>query len=217
MRVRDLRSRTRHDHLRQGVIGGDAADLGIAGQREDLPGDARREPQARKFRPRLYLLGAPGRGPAVALEVPRIYEEMDLLGHVGRVGAHMQHALRPLADHPLVGDVRGVGLLAGLDIVVDKETRAMFDPALRVPAIIERNFKKPARILRVIGTRIAPSPPVIITESEGRRTGLTARRRARRHARRRGDLVEDLYDVGPPFEVTAGRLGEPAVPVARHT
>lgn len=30
MRVRDLRSRTRHDHLRQGVIGGDAADLGIA-------------------------------------------------------------------------------------------------------------------------------------------------------------------------------------------
>jgi len=62
VRVRDLRSRTRHDHLRQGVIGGDAADLGIAGQREDLPGDARREPQARKFRPRLYLLGAPGRG-----------------------------------------------------------------------------------------------------------------------------------------------------------
>ena len=103
---------------------------------------------------------------AVALEVQRIYEDMDLLGHVGRVGAHMQHALRPLADHPLVGDVRGVGLLAGLDIVADKETRAMFDPALRVPAIIERNFKKHALILRVIGTRIALSPPVIITESE---------------------------------------------------
>lgn len=91
---------------------------------------------------------------------------MDLLGHVGRVGAHMQHALRPLADHPLVGDVRGVGLIVSLDIVADKETRAMFDPALRVPAIIERNFKKHALILRVIGNRIALSPPVIITESE---------------------------------------------------
>jgi 4-aminobutyrate--pyruvate transaminase len=49
--------------------------------------------------------------------VQRIYEEMDLVGHVRRVGAHMQSALRALAGHPLVGDVRGVGLLAGLDIV----------------------------------------------------------------------------------------------------
>jgi len=103
---------------------------------------------------------------AVALEVQRIYEEMDLVGHVRRVGAHMQHALRPLADHPLVGDVRGVGLLAGLDIVADKESRAMFDPALHVPAIIEHNLKKHALILRQIGNRIALSPPVIITESE---------------------------------------------------
>jgi 4-aminobutyrate---pyruvate transaminase len=103
---------------------------------------------------------------AVALEVQRIYEEMDLVGRVRRVGAHMQHALRPLADHPLVGDLRGVGLLAGLDIVADKKTRAMFDPDRNVPAIIERNLKKHALILREIGSRIALSPPVIITEGE---------------------------------------------------
>jgi len=103
---------------------------------------------------------------AVALEVQRIYEEMDFVGHVKRVGAHMQQALGRLAEHPLVGDVRGVGLLAGLDIVADKETRAMFDPTLQVPAIIERNLKKHALILRQIGNRIGLSPPVVITESE---------------------------------------------------
>jgi 4-aminobutyrate---pyruvate transaminase len=103
---------------------------------------------------------------AVALEVQRIYEEMDLVDHVRRVGAHMQRTLRPLADHPLVGDLRGVGLLAGLDIVADKKTRAMFAPGVQVPTIIERNLKKHALILRQIGDRIALSPPVIITESE---------------------------------------------------
>jgi 4-aminobutyrate---pyruvate transaminase len=62
--------------------------------------------------------------------------------------------------------VRGVGLPAGLDIVAHKTIRAMFDPALQVPAIIKRNLKKHALILRQIGNRIALSPPVIITESE---------------------------------------------------
>jgi 4-aminobutyrate---pyruvate transaminase len=103
---------------------------------------------------------------AVALEVQRIYAEMDLIGHVQRVGGRMQRALARLADHPRVGDVRGAGLLAGLDIVTDKQTRAMFDPALQVPTMIERNLKKNALILRVIGNRIALSPPVIITASE---------------------------------------------------
>jgi 4-aminobutyrate--pyruvate transaminase len=113
-----------------------------------------------------FAYGTPiGRTPvaaAVALEVQRIYEEMDLVGHVRRVGAHMQSALRALAGHPLVGDVRGVGLLAGLDIVADKETRAMFDPDRTFPAIIERNLKKHALILRQIGNRVSrrrPSSP----------------------------------------------------------
>jgi 4-aminobutyrate---pyruvate transaminase len=102
---------------------------------------------------------------AVALEVQRIYEEMDLVGHAKRVGAHLQRALARLADHPLVGDVRGVGLVAGLDIVANKRIRAIFDATLGVPVIIERNLRKHALILRVIGNRIALSPPVIITEA----------------------------------------------------
>jgi 4-aminobutyrate---pyruvate transaminase len=103
---------------------------------------------------------------AVALEVQKIYEEMDVVGHARRVGAHLQQELAALADHPLVGDVRGVGLLCGLDLVADKKTRAMFPPEHDLPGILGRNLKKHALILRQVGNRIALSPPLIITEPQ---------------------------------------------------
>jgi 4-aminobutyrate--pyruvate transaminase len=103
---------------------------------------------------------------AVALEVQKIYEEMDVVRHVREVGARMQQGLARIAEHPLVGDARGVGLVGGIDIVADKKTRAMHDPARDVPAIIGRNMKKHGLILRQIGNRIALSPPLIITEAQ---------------------------------------------------
>ena len=66
---------------------------------------------------------------AVAMETLRIYEEMDMIGHVQRVGPYMQQVLAKFADHPLVGDVRGVGLLTGMEMMADKATRTPFDPA----------------------------------------------------------------------------------------
>jgi 4-aminobutyrate---pyruvate transaminase len=103
---------------------------------------------------------------AVAMETLRIYDEMDLVGHVRRVGPLMQKALARFADHALVGDVRGVGLIAGIDIVADKKTRTPHDAARKVPAMLDRNAKKNGLILRFIGNRIAFSPPMIITEDE---------------------------------------------------
>src|SRR5262249_20084994 len=47
---------------------------------------------------------------AVALETLKIYDERDIVGHVRRVAPRLQHALRKLGEHPIVGDVRGVGL-----------------------------------------------------------------------------------------------------------
>jgi 4-aminobutyrate---pyruvate transaminase len=100
------------------------------------------------------------------METLRIYDEMDLVGHVRRVGPLMQKALARFADHPLVGDVRGVGLIAGIDIVADKKTRKLHDPARKVPAMLDRNAKKNGLILRFIGNRIAFSPPLIISADE---------------------------------------------------
>jgi 4-aminobutyrate--pyruvate transaminase len=103
---------------------------------------------------------------AVAMETLRIYEDMDMLGHVRRVGPYLQEKLGALADHPLVGEVRGVGLLTGIEMVADKETRAQFDPGRQVGATVDRHARKHGLITRFVGDRVAFSPPLIITEAE---------------------------------------------------
>ena len=103
---------------------------------------------------------------AVAMETLRIYEEIDMLGHVREVGPYLRQAAVSLSDHPLVGDVRGVGLIAALEMVADKETRAPFDAALRVGAKVDSHAREHGLIARFIGDRIAFSPPLIITKAE---------------------------------------------------
>jgi 4-aminobutyrate--pyruvate transaminase len=100
------------------------------------------------------------------METLRIYEDMDMLGHVQRVGPYLQEKLEALADHPLVGEVRGVGLLTGIEMVADKETRAQFDPGRQVGATVDLHARKHGLITRFVGDRIAFSPPLIITEAE---------------------------------------------------
>jgi 4-aminobutyrate--pyruvate transaminase len=103
---------------------------------------------------------------AVALEVLRIYDEIDMLGHVKRVGPIMQQALNELIEHPLVGDVRGVGMISGIEIVADKRTRDPFEASMKVPAMLEKSAHDRGLILRFVRNRIAISPPLIITEDE---------------------------------------------------
>lgn len=101
---------------------------------------------------------------AVALETLRIYEERDVLGHVRRVSPYFQSKLAALAEHPLVGDVSGVGLLVGLEIVRDKRTRESFDPAVKVGERIQRAALRHGLISRALGDRLALCPPLIIGE-----------------------------------------------------
>ena len=60
---------------------------------------------------------------AVALETLKIYEKDDILSHVRRVAPRMQAGLRQFADHPLVGEVRGIGLIGAVELVADKATK----------------------------------------------------------------------------------------------
>jgi len=103
---------------------------------------------------------------AVALETLKIYEEMDMLGHVRRVGPYMQKVLAAFADHPLIGDVRGVGMLVGLEMVRDKATGVAFESGEKVGARAEQLARKHGLIARFIGDRTALSPPLVITEAE---------------------------------------------------
>jgi 4-aminobutyrate---pyruvate transaminase len=103
---------------------------------------------------------------AVALEVLTIMKERDLLGHVQHVGPRLQAGLRRLADHPLVGDVRGVGLIAGMELVKDKGARTQFDPPGSVGSVFVARAQAHGLIVRNLQDTIALCPPLIITEAE---------------------------------------------------
>ncbi len=105
---------------------------------------------------------------AVAIETLKIYDETNIGGHVAEVGPHLQSELRRrFAGHELVGEVRGVGLMAAVELVADKEKRENFPAAAkiggRLVALMQENG--------VIG-RVCPidslvfSPPLIISISE---------------------------------------------------
>src|SRR6185312_10997591 len=103
---------------------------------------------------------------AVALEVLKIYEETDICGRARRLGRRMVEGLKRFADHPLVGEVNGVGMIAAIELVKDKATRANYEPTGRAGNVVDRIGHNNGLVLRVIGDRMGFAPPIIITESE---------------------------------------------------
>src|SRR5215469_15180436 len=103
---------------------------------------------------------------AVALEVLTIMKERDLIGHVQHVGPRLQAGLRRFADHRLVGDVRGVGLIAGVELMNDKAARTPFDPPGSVGSVFVARAQAHGLIVRNLQDTIALCPPLIVTEAE---------------------------------------------------
>ncbi len=104
---------------------------------------------------------------AVALETLKIYEERDIIGHVRTVMPALQDGLRQYADHPLVGEVRGVGLVAAVELVRDKSTHENFDPAHAVGAYCMARAQDHGLLVRALaGDTLAFSPPLVISEQE---------------------------------------------------
>ncbi|HEY5300840.1 MAG TPA: aspartate aminotransferase family protein, partial [Acetobacteraceae bacterium] len=105
---------------------------------------------------------------AVAIETLKIYDETDIGGHVRQVGAHMQKELRRrFADHPLVGEVRGVGLIAAIELVADKASKAKFPLEAGISARWTKLNEAHGVITRAVaGEMLCFSPPLIITEAE---------------------------------------------------
>ncbi len=105
---------------------------------------------------------------AVAIETLKIYDEMDIVSHVQTVGAHLQSELRRrFAGHELGGEVRGVGLIAAVELVADKAARRNFDPALKIGARLTKLCEHHGVIARGLpNDSIAFSPPLIITVAE---------------------------------------------------
>ena len=105
---------------------------------------------------------------AVAIETLKIYDETDMGGHVGSVGPHLQAELRRLfADHPLVGEVRGTGLIAAMELVADKATKTNFDPKAKVGPRLTKILEENGVIGRAsVNDTLCFSPPLIISREE---------------------------------------------------
>jgi 4-aminobutyrate--pyruvate transaminase len=103
---------------------------------------------------------------AVALEVQKIYSEIDIVARAKRLGPVLQSALGRLKAHPLVGDVRGVGLILGMELMRDGEKRVPFDSALNVGGRVDAASQRHGLLLRVVGDRLVFAPPLVIEVAE---------------------------------------------------
>ena len=105
---------------------------------------------------------------AVAIETLKIYDETDIGAHVGVVGAHLQSELRRrFADHELVGEVRGTGLIAAMELVADRAAHANFSPAVKVGPRLSKLCEENGVIGRAsMNDTLCFSPPLIITVEE---------------------------------------------------
>jgi 4-aminobutyrate--pyruvate transaminase len=104
---------------------------------------------------------------AVALETQKIYEEINIGRHVKHVSKRFQERLHGFADHPLVGETRGVGLIGAIELVKDKGAKENFDPAQKVGAWFASKATEHGLIIRaLLNDSIAFCPPLIIDEQQ---------------------------------------------------
>ncbi|GGC60663.1 aspartate aminotransferase family protein [Chelatococcus reniformis] len=103
---------------------------------------------------------------AVALKTLEIYERDDIVGHAARVAVPFQRRLKALAEHPLIGEARGMGLVGALEIVADKASKAPYPTAKGVGARCTALALEEGLIVRNLGDSVALCPPLIITEAQ---------------------------------------------------
>lgn len=105
-------------------------------------------------------------GAAVAMETINIYEERDIVSEVKAKSPIFQGGLRKFLSHPLVGEVRGIGLVGAIEVVKNKNTKEPFDPKSGVGVHLVAQAQHEGVILRAMGDTVAFSPPLIISENE---------------------------------------------------
>ena len=105
---------------------------------------------------------------AVALKVLEIFERRNLLNHVKEMTVYFAERIRSYMQHPLVGDVRQIGLLGAVELVADKTSRQFFDPVGVVSSHLKKCCEKHGLVVRTIqaGDAVAFCPPLIINEAE---------------------------------------------------
>ena len=111
---------------------------------------------------------------AVSVAVIQYILNKDLVAKSRKNGSYMLNQMKKFLEHPLVGDVRGKGLFAGIEFVEDKKTKRSFAPNKRIANWIETEALKRGLITYpgtgsvdgAMGDHILIAPPLIIKQSE---------------------------------------------------
>lgn len=103
---------------------------------------------------------------AAALKAIEIYQRENLFDHAAKMGAYMQSRLQEFAEHPLVGEVRGKGLIAAVELVANKERRESFVDG-KVGAMTKQFCQDQGLLIRAVsGNCLAFCPPLIINDGQ---------------------------------------------------
>ncbi len=103
---------------------------------------------------------------AVALKTLEIYERDKVFEHANKAGDYFQASISKLNDEEFVGEVRGIGLIAGVELYKDPKNKIPFEEIGKAGKLLSDLCQSNGLIVRPILDTIALCPPLIISEKE---------------------------------------------------
>ena len=104
---------------------------------------------------------------AAALKNIEILLSEGMVENSAQTGAYFLEQLQGLKeDHPIIGAVRGLGLLLAIELVSDRETKARFDPELRIGERLREKFRQQGLLLEALDHAVSIGPPLCTTRSD---------------------------------------------------
>jgi adenosylmethionine-8-amino-7-oxononanoate aminotransferase len=104
---------------------------------------------------------------AAGVATLRQIQERHLVENAQEQGAHLRHRLEAMAQQfHYIGDVRGAGLLQGMEFVADRATHTPFAPSVRPGKLLEKACKDRGLILRTGNDFAVFAPPLVVTRAD---------------------------------------------------
>ncbi|MFN8634788.1 MAG: aspartate aminotransferase family protein [Chloroflexota bacterium] len=104
---------------------------------------------------------------AAGLAAMKQIRERNLVEHSRLMGEKMRARLEAMrATYPMIGEVRGAGLLQGVELVADRASRKAYDPSVKPGKLVERAARERGLIFRCATDYVAFSPPLVSTPQD---------------------------------------------------
>jgi L-2,4-diaminobutyrate transaminase len=110
-----------------------------------------------------YTYSAHPVGAAAALATLKIIDKEEVVAHVAEIGPYLHEEMRAaIGDHPLVGEIRGTGLMLGIELVKDRASKQSFPKEALVGRRLLKNLFGRGLISRALGDTLVFAPPLVI-------------------------------------------------------